>query len=293
MKLKKVRSIARTAVKGRLLPYVGGRFYHVREAHGRLRGLFEPAEHEDEGVYSATLFPELDVEACVRAIRRDSVALGLMLPQDCVEEIRAFAECRPCIRPHLINRATPLGVKATERFYKKDVTAGRLPNGELAPMAMIVGADESPAVARIVNDLILLKVARRFLRYRPAKRRVKLFWSFPGDVDHQGRLDLHQTVDYHFDVEGFSFLYVNFYLTDTDRSSGAHALVKGSHRGKSLAMLKSAAAPAETVLRRYGHDNVLLIERPRGFGFIEDAACYHKAIAPITQERLLLQIRYS
>jgi ectoine hydroxylase-related dioxygenase (phytanoyl-CoA dioxygenase family) len=100
-------------------------------------------------------------------------------------------------------------------------------------------------------------------------------------------------VRFHYDVHGFNFVYVNFYLSDTDRDSGAHVLIAGSHRDKSLRQLfGSARISDEAALRRYGAERVRIIEAKAGSGFFEDTACYHKALPPSARDRLMLQLRY-
>jgi hypothetical protein len=42
-----------------------------------------------------------------------------------------------------------------------------------------------------------------------------------------------------------------------------------------------ARQPDEAVLREYGPASELVIEGRAGSGFVEDASCFHRAIAPI------------
>ena len=42
----------------------------------------------------------------------------------------------------------------------------------------------------------------------------------------------------------------------------------------------------------YGPEAERLIEGPAGSGFLEDTSCYHKALAPVSADRLMLQFRY-
>jgi ectoine hydroxylase-related dioxygenase (phytanoyl-CoA dioxygenase family) len=89
-------------------------------------------------------------------------------------------------------------------------------------------------------------------------------------------------------------VYVYFYLSDTDRHSGAHVVVAGSHKAKPLRMkLGSTRQPEHAVLRRYGADKVVVLEGAAGFGFLEVPSCFHKVLPPRTSSRLLLQLRYS
>jgi hypothetical protein len=138
----------------------------------------------------------------------------------------------------------------------------------------------------------VLAVASQYLGYRPQHVEPRLYWSFVCDVAREDRLAQWQTVDYHFDVDGYSFIYANFYITKADRNSGAHAYIRGSHKRKPWWMLlHSANQTDESVFEYFGKENEVLVEGESGFGFVEDASCYHKALPPKTQARLMLQIR--
>ena len=56
-------------------------------------------------------------------------------------------------------------------------------------------------------------------------------------------------------------------------------------------LLHSANQPDEVVLTHFGKESEVFVEGGAGYGFLEDASCYHKAMAPKTRERLMLQIR--
>jgi hypothetical protein len=42
----------------------------------------------------------------------------------------------------------------------------------------------------------------------------------------------------------------------------------------------------------YGRDAERVMEGAAGFGFLEDSSCYHKALPPLSGDRLILQLRY-
>lgn len=107
------------------------------------------------------------------------------------------------------------------------------------------------------------------------------------------RESLNQTVMFHYDVHALNFLYIFFYLTDCDRFSGAHEMIPGSHRKKSLRLLMSSARKSDDEIYRLYPACNLIIEGEKGFGFIEDTSCFHRALPPLKEERITLQIRYS
>jgi hypothetical protein len=133
-----------------------------------------------------------------------------------------------------------------------------------------------------------------YLGHEPRKILIILHWSFASDFTDQERRQLrHHVIDYHYDVGGFNFVYASFYITDTDRNSGAHVMMKRSHNKKPLQMLLgSAVASQDAVRQRYGIENEITIEGPAGTGFVQDTSCYHRATPPIHRDRLMLAVRF-
>jgi hypothetical protein len=263
--------------------YALGRFARVRRSYSRLRAVLE---HFGGGpqlpAYPVSLFPECNVLQATAAIRRDGVACGLRLPPDTLAEIAAFAERQPFVP---LQGGAPL--------VKNDVRDGRLPSGEPAVVGRVVYPGACQAVHRVAHDPTLLAIARSYLGYRPPIVQTQLHWSFVTEVPPDYRRHLGQTIDYHYDVGWFNFLYVFFYLTDVDRRSGAHAIIRGSHMRKPLGMLwHSARQSDDAVLRHYGPESEVTIEGEAGFGFVEDASGFHKALVPVTRERLAFFIHY-
>ena len=105
---------------------------------------------------------------------------------------------------------------------------------------------------------------------------------------------VRHVIDYHYDVGGFNFVYAGFYITDTDRHSGAHVMMKRSHNRKPLRMLLGSAVASEDAVReQFGWDNELTIEGPAGTAFVQDPSCYHRASSPTRGDRLMLAVRFS
>ena len=217
----------------------------------------------------------------VRSLHADGVALGFDLPAGIVAAIREYAERSPCRRSG-----------DRRQFAYSEVTRGRLLDGEPVVLGMVDNPQACPEIDRLCADPILLVVASQYLGYRPQHFEPRLYWSFVCSVTREDRLAQWQTVDYHFDVDGYSFVYANFYITAVDREFGAHTYIRGSHKPKPWWMLlHSARQTDKTVLEYFGKESEILIEGAAGYGFLEDASCYHKALPPRTRERLMLQIR--
>jgi hypothetical protein len=257
----------------------------VRRAYGLYRGLaqrasghFELARPESD---LRVLFDDLAADAAIASLRSRSYYAPLRLPADVVADIRAFAfqgSCRRQQRPPL--------------FHAGDVIDGRLPNGELAILADVLDSERHEAVRAVANEPRVVAIVSRYLGYVP-RVRTRLIWSFVCDAPPDRRLREGQTVDYHFDVESYNFIYANYYLSDVDAESGAHTMIVGSHEEKPFGWLLGPATKPESMIRRhYGAEREIVLTGPAGYGFIQDASCYHRALPPRTRDRLMLQVRY-
>ena len=282
-----VANIARRLAAGEL-HYALGRFETIRRGYSALRRLAPRAMQRDwppvvPAMRPTTLFPKVRTPLVAAALKRDSIAFGFDLPADTVRDIVDFAE------------STPLMARRDERlFYKADVHDGRLPDGTPVVLAMAPDPKDCTAIRRICRDPALMDAVADFLGYAPTKIIPRLFWSFVTDVSDDERRRLGQTIDWHFDVHDFHFCSASFYLTDVTAGAGAHALVCGSHRGKTIRMLLgSANASEEEVVARFGRERMMVVEGPAGTGFLEDTSCYHKAMAPKDRDRLMFQIWFS
>jgi hypothetical protein len=288
-----------------------GRFYLFRRAFGRLKGILQQinpffskyrvviewktlgnrSKAEFDLRYDLPAAPPCDtdqslfevrsVDECVEQIRDQGVCLGLNLPEAETREIQEFAEHTPCYRRH---------VRGDEPFLRREVKDGHLPDGRVVPLAEVGDLLSCGAIRRMIRDPVLREIARRYLGYWPTHIGPSLFWSFVMTIPDDERRRLHQTIDYHYDVAGCSFMKANWYIHDTDRHSGAHVMVLKSHHGKPLRMLLSANQSDRDVLDRFGRENEFVVEGKAGFGFFQDNACFHKALQPLLAARLFLEL---
>ncbi len=259
-----------------------GRFAFPRRLVGLSRRLLDRFEAPPPS--RPSLFPPLPLAEAMRRLRREGIWCGLSLPQDCVVEIAAFARQAPC----------RLARDNGERFPIGAVRDGRTPGGTAAPLAEVACPRHCPVIARLVEDGQLLEAARRYLGFRPRQVRPRLYWSPLLQLDNGRRHAGGQTVDFHFDIEPSRALYVFFYIEGGQQDSGAHVAIAGSHRRKPLRLaLAPAFQPDHVLFRFFPRSNERVLTGPPGFGFLEDPACYHKALPPLAGHRLVLQLRIS
>lgn len=278
-----VRRILSLAQSGALLPYALGRFATIRRLYSRLNGLRYPLDRrQNKLAINDPIFPQVDVSQAVQELRRDAVAFRFDLPAAIVDEICTFAREGLC---------KSSGFQGYRPF--QEIASGETAEGQRLAMAEVIQPLDCAAIRRVVDSQALRQTCMRYLGYQPPKADIRLFWSFVSNLTEDERRRQFQTIDYHVDIHDFNFCYAHFYLTDTDASSGAHVMVRGSHTRKPLTWLIGSARKSDAqIASRYASQDVLTIEGPAGTGFLEDTSCYHKALPPLERQRLLLQIRY-
>lgn len=272
--------------------YALGRFATVRDVYSALNGL-------KDVVVRTTPLAIGDLYKPVNStvdIARSSHVVSSRSAAEQVEEMRRLSYS---LGPRLDEAAlTALQAQARQRtLYAKDREVGSYATVSKAPgktaLATVHESSKLETVRAIAGDAFLYEAASMFLGYRPRQVSSWLFWSLANRLSDDERREAAQTIDYHYDVDGFNFMYANFYLLDTTERNGAHALIAGSSRRKRLRhLLGSARLGNEEAWQTYGHDAECILKGPAGFGFLEDASCYHKALPPESGERLMLQLRY-
>jgi hypothetical protein len=266
--------------------YAFGRFKTVRKAYGRIRRLSDGEQRLPANVDRASsLFTNVNPDQIIKSIREEAVFVGLRLPSNIVAEIAQFGRTEPLHAGY-----DPNGPK----FRYGDVCRGIAPDGRPVPIGAIKDPLRCHAVQAVVNDPMLRTIVHGYLGHQPRQVMTILDWSFASDfTDEERRRLRHHVIDYHYDVGGFNFVYASFYITDTDRNSGAHVMMKRSHDKKPLRMLLGSAVASEAAVRQqYGIENEIMIEGPAGTGFVQDTSCYHRATPPTQRDRLMLAVRF-
>jgi hypothetical protein len=221
--------------------YALGRFRTVRLAYGGIRRLTDGRVSVQQNGCS-TLFPDADIKSIVQTISKEAVFLGLNLPANIVAEIDTFARSEP-----LHTNYDPHG----PTFQYADVRRGKAPDGRSVPIGGIREPTRCPAVQAVVNDPVLRSIVRNYLGHEPREVMTIINWSFASDFSDEERRRLrHHVIDYHYDVGGYNFVYASFYITNTDRHSGAHVMMKRSHNRKPLRMLLGSASASEARVRK-------------------------------------------
>jgi len=273
------------------LDFVLGRFYRCRKLYGVFRTVRQlVATHSTalQPIQCATsVFEALQIDDAVRMLKIKGLYTDLQLPDDVTKSILKFAQNNLCKRWQLDDLPE-------DYFLVDQIEHGFLPDGRPVSCADVVSPSSCPAIERIVHDPFILSLFRTLKGYPPRSSRIRLFWYIGLEASHPANSLLpSQAGLFHYDVPGFDSMAVFFYITDADRNSGAHVVIEGSHKTKTLPMLFGKRYRSdEYVHRHYGEHCERIIEHRSGYGFVEDPYCIHKFCTPLRSNRLALQIQY-
>jgi hypothetical protein len=277
--------------------YVLGRFHAVRQTYSfyqRIQQSINPTreiyignKYDSKTLASVddtsdNVYFEHSSEEFAREVEQNAYSFGISLDREVVEKIVDYSKTA-WLEPSL----------ESQQLFKFDDVEGNTSNESKVAIGTVRDAYLMPEIRSIALNSKLVALASNCLGYYPEHINTWLFWSFADTLSEQERRAQYQTIDFHYDIHGLNFLYINFYLTDTTKETGAHVLVKASHKDKKIKFLLGSARLSDSeVINYYGKDNVLTIEGSAGLGFVEDTSCYHKALSPIAGNRLMLQLRY-
>jgi hypothetical protein len=236
-----------------------------------------------------TIFHGISADRSVKELQKDGVSVGFNLPSLLVEDVYKLA-CRLPLQNSVRSRP----------FLKSEVAeGGRLLSGDMVTLGTAYKRRkgrllEHECVSQIAHDPLILEIVSRYLGYWPKRLSdVELYWSFATTLSPDEQMRQGNAIDYHFDLHGFNFVMVAFYITDSYKDSGAHVMFKTSHKKKTLPMIFSYSQHVDTLRRYYGSENETMIEGPAGTGFVMDNSTYHRATTPEAADRLLLRLVYT
>lgn len=229
-----------------------------------------------------SIFDGIQPDTVIAAIEKNSWFPNFNLPSKLVNKITSAT------RNSLLSSPLQPGFK----FHQKDT---RIAERRLAQPVVFAEysdlAESNRTLAVICNDPILRLIAAKYLGREPNKVAPRLVVSFAAEASPAQRLEQGQTTLFHYDVNGFREIHFNFYLTDTDEYSGAHVVVEGTHGRKRLRHLIGVTnVTDDDITKFYPEGKITTICGHRGYGFVEDPYCFHKALAPRDHDRLYLQI---
>jgi hypothetical protein len=229
------------------------------------------------------LFPDVDVDAVERTLRRDGFCPGLKLPPDLLSELLAFTQRTPCYG----DRNPEWGYLPKDRLAAEKATGTKFTLG-----GYFNTYDACPAIRQIANDPFVRELALRYVGPRARHLGTNIWWSYANELPRAKRNEFAQL--FHFDLDDYKFIKFFFYLSDVDLDSGPHVYVRGTHAQKLLRhVYPMRRLEDDEVAQTYGAQNVVAIEGRAGEGFCEDTFGLHKGAPPLKRDRLLLQFEFA
>lgn len=152
------------------------------------------------------------------------------------------------------------------------------------------GIHRHPAVAALLNDPVLVAIARDYLGCEPILDTCRI-WASPAFGDGPAS-DITQL--FHYDASHPGFIKFFIYLTDVDSDSGPHCVVPASHR-PDIAGWKLRLGPRrigdEQIERAYPGMACELVG-PKGTVIAEDTRAFHKGKQPKRGCRFVLELYF-
>jgi|TARA_B110000090_G_scaffold187398_1_gene216877 hypothetical protein len=262
--------------------YILGRFKLIRQLTKKFRALVNKEKiiiHSNNNY----LTDQVDLSNTLEKLNKEGYCEGLKLNKDVLDKLLLLSSSSDYIDN---NNRIFKSIKSIDEYNNK--------NNKPCCLLKLTNVELNKLANNISRDKYLLNLVNNYLGYIN-KIESKVQWSTVCNTTNDWREENGQTVTYHYDVHDLNFVYVFFYLTDCNVSSGAHQIIKGSHVKKNFfTHLVGSVKQTEKDLKQYFiEDKFITIEGQKGSGFIEDTSCFHRALPPLDKPRLTLQIRYS
>jgi len=261
-----------------------GRFHTARLFVRWLTRICRPRAIVAHTNLSASLLEQIDPVVAAESLKKDGLFSGLRLRESVCLELREALMAQTCYGagrlefPFLYEQR-----QEAERRYGKRFLQAHYYN--LPTISRLV--------AGLASDPVLKRVGREYFDTEPVLVGVRAWWNFACGASGAQRNSAGQS--FHYDMDDYLVLSTYFYLTDVDMFGGPHVCVRGSHGRKRFRHVWTPARvhTDEEVLGIYSADKILTLCGAAGYGFIEDAFCFHKGLHPETHDRLIVQIRYA
>ena len=277
--LAAARDIARRPKRSFI--YFFGRFHLVRKINKLIVSFFG-TQIKIPSPKEAVEINTPDFESSIEQLRNTALLQNIILREPVLQEILNLVETS-----YSSDAATGRSISIIEaKQHNLDNNKNKI----------LMLNHKSPSLDRCVQKIacspLLVDIATRYLgRIKAIETRVQTSLATHAPTEYRERC--HQTVMFHYDVHALGFLYAFFYLSDCNEMSGAHEMIRCSHKSKPWKFLISTARRSDEDIYTYYPGKSIIISGNKGTGFVEDTSCFHRALPPISGDRLALQIRYS
>lgn len=215
----------------------------------------------------------INEDLSTKELLQDGITLNLNLKSKIVEDVINFIQDKD----FRFNRDKNRTIKFSERNNYKDLYILNYMNPHL----------NSKIINKVLLNQKLVSVVKNYLKVNPILEWSQIYWSLPlKDKGENTSITKNNEFGFHYDIDGFKFLKVFFYLTDVTKDDGPHVFVKKS-KEKTLYKALNRRINDQEVKNKF-NDNKIIITGKKGVGFLEDTSFYHKGTAPIHERGVLM-----
>ena len=265
---------------GGTIEYIFGRFLFIRNLRSFYLRTFD-VENSIIGNNNVYI-DSIDQNKAISELNKKGVFLGLKLTKSTLNKFKLLIQNSDSIEHGKLTRK--FNISSASKYNSSN------PN---KPVLMIdhFSKELNLFADEIARSYPLFNIAENYLG-KVKKIRTKVQTSLIANANDYYRDTNGQTVTFHYDVEGYNFIYIFFYINKCNYLNGAHESILYSHKNKKLSFLFSSARKSDSLIYKNYPGKDIIISGDPGYGFIEDTSCYHRALAPKKSIRTCFQIRY-
>ena len=221
-----------------------------------------------------TVFKNIDVERASKELNDEGIFKDIQLPYEYIEKILSYCEKKQ----FNFNRNQNHKIHFNERMNQKNLYIMNLMNPHL----------ECEIIDKIFRDEKIISIVKRYLGVTPKINSTQIFWSIPCFDENGKPVDTpNKEFGYHYDVDGFKFLKLFFYLTDVnDKYSGSHVFIKKNKKDK-LFKERIFRRISDERAEKYYKNRIHNVTGKKGTGFMEDTSFYHKGNFPFKERGII------
>ena len=228
---------------------------------------------------SPTIFKKLNHSKAIQNLKEHGIFDELFLPEKETNQILEFCK----ITKFNFNRDENYKINFSERLNQKNLYIMNINNPHL----------NCETINKITHDQQIILLIKDYFGINPLIDSTQIFWSIPC-FDNNGNIikPPNNEFGYHYDIDGFKFLKLFFYLTDVNNDKdGSHVFIKKNKQNKQFIKSIHRRVSDDFVEQNYS-DRIFKVIGKKGKGFLEDTSNYHKGNFPYN-ERGILSIVYN
>ena len=154
-------------------------------------------------------------------------------------------------------------------------------------------------IHKILINKYFSTIAQNYFNSKPCYSDLAMWWSPTRNIATTESMEKanRSAQKFHFDLDRIKWLKLFIYLTDTNKDSGPHEYVKGTHKisGKPKNLLNKGyhRITEENIDQYFSKDRIIKLLGSKGTMFIADTSCFHRGLPPVNQHRLILIMEFS